>query len=40
VPFEEFKKLPMDTIFNLIDAAYERLKREQKKIKKPKARRH
>jgi hypothetical protein len=41
VPFEEFKKLPMDTIFNLIDAAYARLKKEQKRIKKPKAaRRH
>ena len=36
VPLEEFKRIPAETIFNLLDAAARRHKRESKKMPKSK----
>lgn len=34
IPFDEFRKLPMQTVINLMDAANRRHKREEKQSKK------
>jgi hypothetical protein len=38
VPLEEFRQIPAETFFNLMEAAYDRIQKEKKKIKKPRRR--